>query len=237
MKNLKERAPVFLLGLMFGLIIAGGFFILKLDEYFKELSGYEKMAAGYSYNTESSAEQEKKDVSEKPVKKTKNKKSETFPSDSSSIQMNATTDVITDSAQNVTRLDSIPSQTSDDIVVKKDELLSTVTLEVFNLNPVASRSGKDSVLQKVSGVKDDRNPGKQMFNLEFWKSPLNYKGYKMSKYKIVLYGLTATDGIKIFKLDETVYLKSNLGVYKLDPVSDFRSYERITDETILSRLK
>ena len=127
---------------------------------------------------------------------------------------------------------------SDDVVVRKDELLSTKTVEVINLNPTVSRANaKDSLLQKVSGIRDDRNNTKQYFNIEFWQSPLNYKGYKMSKYKIVLYGIALNDGMKVFKLDDVIYLKNLTNVFKLDYTSDFAFYERITDELIISKLK
>lgn len=235
MKNLKEKVPVFLLGLMFGLIIAGGFFILKLDEYFKELNDRDEVAV--SYNTEKAAETQKGSADITQSKKSKSKKENSSNAEEASSSKDLTVNDITDTTANVTRTDSLSGIASDDIVVKKDELLSTISLEVFNLNPVASRSGKDSVLQKMSGIKDDRITGKQMFNIEYWTSPLNYKGYKMSKYKIVLYGLTAADAVKIYKLDETIYLKSNTGVFRLEPVSDFRSYDRVTDDVILSKLK
>jgi hypothetical protein len=132
----------------------------------------------------------------------------------------------------------VAESTPEDIVVRKDELLSTKTVEVINLNPTANRANaKDSLLQKVSGIKDDRVNSKQFFNIELWQSPLNYKGYKMSKYKIVLYGITSTDGWKVYTIDDLVYLKNATTVYKLENSTDFRAYEHITDENIISKLK
>ena len=127
---------------------------------------------------------------------------------------------------------------SEDFVVRKDELISTKTFEVLNLYPLTNRNiSKDSILQLVSGVKDDRNNNKQFFNIEFWQSPLNYKGYKMSKFKIVLYGIVLNDGIKVYKLDDVVYLKNMSLVLKLDYTSDFKSFDRITDDVIINKLK
>jgi hypothetical protein len=74
-------------------------------------------------------------------------------------------------------------------------------------------------------------------NIEFWSSPLNYKGYKMSKYKLVLYGIASAEGLKLFKLDDDIYMKSASFVYHLDAFSDFKAYERITDESIIFKLK
>ena len=63
------------------------------------------------------------------------------------------------------------------------------------------------------------------------------KGYKMSKYKLILYGVSSPEGLKIYKLDDIVYLKSTSFVYRLDATGEFKPYERITDESILNRLK
>ena len=59
----------------------------------------------------------------------------------------------------------------------------------------------------------------------------------MSKYKLVLYGLASAEGLKLFKLDDVIYLKSSSFIYRLDAVGDFKPYERITDESIINKLK
>lgn len=241
MDNLKKKSQVFIVGVMVGLIIAGGFFILKLDDYFKELNFYKKVAETFSSASKNNEVPVKLDdiASSKEKKendnKTKIKKTSTGNSD---IKTDYVLDADTLNAHSIK--DSLRTENSnpDDIVVRKDELLFTKTLEIFNLSPVASNvNPKDSLLQKVSGVNDDRMNTKQFLNMEFWHSPLNYKGYKMSKYKLVLYGITSSDGIKLYKLEDVIYLKNSGMVYRLDYASDFKPYERITDESIINKLK
>lgn len=241
MSSFKDKSQVFIIGLMAGLIVAGGFFILKLDNYFKELSFYKSISKTFSSDPrinespvkseETSTNKGKKII----ISANQNKRSQTAASDSK-------TDFILDSdtMRTLSSKDSLGLQSvsSDDIIVRKDELLSTRTFDVINLNPTANRNtSKDSVLQKVSGIKDDKNNTQQFFNIEFWQSPLNYKGYKMSKYKIILYGIESPEGLKIFKLDDLIYLKNVSAIYKLDYSSEFKSYEHITDENIISKLK
>src|ERR1035437_1411750 len=48
MSSFKDKSQVFVIGLMAGLIVAGGFFILKLDNYFKELSFYKSISKTFS---------------------------------------------------------------------------------------------------------------------------------------------------------------------------------------------
>lgn len=241
MSSFKDKSQIFIIGLMAGLIVAGGFFILKLDDYFKELSFYKSISKTFSSDSkinesaikteETSNNKEKKSNTPNNL----NKRSKTGTS-------NSKTDFVLDSdtLKNPMSKDSLALQSvsSDDIIVRKDELLSTKTFDVINLNPLASRNNaKDSLVQKVSGIKDDKNISQQFFNIEFWQSPLNYKGYKMSKYKIILYGIESPEGLKIFKVDDLIYLKNNSTIYKLDYSSEFKSYEHITDENIISKLK
>jgi hypothetical protein len=238
MSSTREKVQIFTIGLTIGLLIAGAFFVLKLDDYFKELSLYKKVTQTFSSQPKP-AEPEAPEP-EKTGKKsnTKIKIKEQEAIDSANITTTAeVTTAAPDTLKN--KSDSLNAlMTADnDIVVKKDEMLGTRTLEVFNLSPVAKNNSKDSLLQKVSGIKDDKPGTKQMFNVELWSSPLNYKGYKLSKYKMVLYGIGSVDGIKLYRLDDAIYLKNAGIVYKLDYTADFKQYERITDEQIINKLK
>jgi hypothetical protein len=238
MSSFKEKAQVFIIGLAIGLLIAGAFFILKLDDYFKELNLYKRVSTTLTTPKTKSENVEKAEESKRAVKKKEEKKvfeseiqTDTIPDQPAVSQIPP--DTLTNKSDSL----YAALATDEEIVVRKDELITTRTLEIVNLSPVAKMSSKDSLMQKVSGIKEDRSSGKQMINIELWSSPLNYKGYKMSKYKLVLYGLSTMDGIKLFKLDDVIYLKNASVVYRLDPVSDFKAYERITDEQVLNKLK
>ncbi len=241
MNFFKEKSQGFILGLLVGLLIAGGFFILKLDDYFKELNFYKKVSETFATESKQPVPGEKQeDAPKEKTKKTEKIILKAEGEESDSLHL-IDQKISADTSSMISANDSAsksPLLVSDEIVVKKDELLFTKTLEIFNLSPVASRTnGKDSLLQKVSGVKDDKGTAKQFLNIEFWQSPLNYKGFKLSKYKLVIYGMSTSDGIKLIRLDDTIYLKSSSFVYKLDYSSDFRAYERLTDETLLNKLK
>ncbi|MCW3101908.1 MAG: hypothetical protein JWO09_348 [Bacteroidetes bacterium] len=241
MSNFREKAQVFIIGLSIGLLVAGAFFILKLDDYFKELNLVKKVSQGFSSPAPPPENTEKADSPEKQEKKQTPKPSANKAEGAGdSVAAPEKTDLVLDADTLNMRGDSVNAimAAEDDIVVRKDELLLTRTLEVNNLNLMASKPGsKDSLLQKVSGIKDDKPGSRQMFNIELWASPLNYKGYKMSKYKIVLYGIQSLDNAKLYRLDDVIYLKSAAMVYRLDYASDFKQYERITDEQITNKLK
>lgn len=234
MSSFKEKSYGFIIGILVGLIVAGGFFIFKLDDYFKELSFYKSVSNTFSSDSKT-AEPNVPEVTTTKSNEVKKKKKEAVIT----VDKNGEDEKIVNADSTKIAKDSLTlvNPNSDEVVVRKDELLSTKTLDVINLDPVAKMNGKDSLLQKVSGIKDDRSSSKQYLNIEFWSSPLNYKGYKMSKYKLILYGVSSPDGLKIYRLEDVTYLKSSYFVYRLDATGEFKPYERITDESILNRLK
>ena len=235
MSSFREKSQGFIIGILVGLIVAGGFFVFKLDDYFKELNFYKSVSKTFSSDKKEETPTVK-DLSTPEIKEKKDKtKSVKISKEETDFENTASTK--TDSIKVSIDSLTLENPNTDGIVVRKDELLSTKTIEVINLSPVAKMSSKDSLLQKVSGIKDDRNTSKQFLNIEFWSSPLNYKGYKMSKYKLVLYGIASAEGLKLFKLDDDIYMKSASFVYHLDAFGDFKPYERITDESIINKLK
>jgi hypothetical protein len=238
MSNFREKAQVFIIGLSVGLLIAGAFFILKLDDYFKELNLYKKVSQTFtSLKSLLSLMKKRRKLQKQKEAKFKSTKTVTVIPDSSEVTEHKSIPEEMDTLRNKSDSLNAALMTDGDIVIRKDELLTTRTIEVYNLNPTANKTSKDSLLQKVSGIKDDKSTGKQMFNIELWSSPLNYKGYKMSKYKMVLYGITSIDAIKLYRLDDVIYMKNASAVYRLEPSADFKPYERITDEQVISKLK
>lgn len=234
MSSFKEKSYGFIIGILVGLIVAGGFFIFKLDDYFKELSFYKSVSNTFSTEAKTAEPNSNEEVVPKTAEVKKKKKEAVITVDKFGEDEKLVTVDSTKIAKDSLTLEN-PS--IDGVVVRKDELLSTKTLEVINLDPVAKMNAKDSLLQKVSGIKEDRNTSKHYFNIEFWSSPLNYKGYKMSKYKLIVYGVSSPEGLKIFKLDDVLYFKNSSFVYRIDPTGEFKPYERISDESILNRLK
>jgi len=248
MSSFKEKSQVFIIGLMAGLLVAGCFFILKLDDYFKELNFYKNIAKTFQAAPKNDESDEKAE-DKAPLKEKKSKdnflKNKSISNDDTTSIKKTSTDFVLD-ADTLNRAltkDSIKfrnatTTSSEDIIVKKDELLSTKTVEIINLNLTVNRmSSKDSLLQKVSGIKDDRNNAKQLINIELWQSPLNYKGYKMSKYKITLYGIVSFEGLKVYTIDDAIYLKNGTSIFRLENSNEYRPYEHITDESIISKLK
>ena len=120
---------------------------------------------------------------------------------------------------------------SENIVVKKDELTEVKMVELLNLDYTSSKinSKSDSLLQAVSGVHDDAKmvEEKYTYQVELWNSPINYKGYKLGKNKLALFGINQDTPLKLFYLNDATYLKCADVFYKLETSNDYRAFEKI----------
>ncbi len=78
-----------------------------------------------------------------------------------------------------------------------------------------------------------KNQSITKYTVEFWQSPLNFKGYKFVGNTIQLYGLNEK-GIKLFTLNNTTYLRANGAVYPLKTCADACMYKPETDAAIVN---
>lgn len=82
--------------------------------------------------------------------------------------------------------------------ILKDELIKTVLLPVRHFSKKPIDTLKEQLLGVVDVVVDQ-------IIVEYWSSPIDYKGYKMSKNKLVLYGIDYAINHEIV-LDENIFI-------------------------------
>lgn len=117
------------------------------------------------------------------------------------------------------------------IKVAQEELLSVKNIKVINLDV---RSKKDTLTGQLAGVTSSDYPN--MFFVEFWKTPLNSKGYRMTRNRVILYGLSDFSSITIYKVDDNYYLKNDDLVYKISAGTEFKPMEPVNDSELLARI-
>lgn len=217
----RDKLQVFFLGLLLGLVLGGGFFLLKLDQYVQELSFYKNIVS-----------RDNSDRNNPLAKKSdQSVESKTTPS-KTRTRKQSFVDTVKDSLSQTQLLTATRGSASDDdIIVRKDQLVAEQQIALINLD--APPSLIDSLAQTEAGVRDEQA---RKMTIEFWESPLHYRGYKLTRSRLVLFGLGQERNIALYKLNNLLYLKSSNGVFRLEGSSDFRQLERITDEGILSRL-
>lgn len=212
----RDKFQVFLLGLLFGLVLGGGFFVLKLDQYVKELSFYKSLTQKDDKTAEMLPDEKPETDNPKPKKVKKY-----VPSSDTSIT--ATGNVPMDHDTSVTKKQR--GNNPNDIVVIQDEQMAAKTYSIINLE---QKKSVDSIPAKETAAGS--------LAVEFWKSPLNYHGYKFNRNKLVLFGYGDQDLVAVFKMDNTTILKCLTGTFKIEPTTEFHQLDRITDETTLRRI-
>lgn len=206
--QIKRKIPAFVFGVSIGLIIGIAFFIFKLDDYFNKM----KTAASNQIK-----------IIEQPVKA--EEKEEKKEDDKTRFKINTKISPYT----NYKEVDSL-IKADNEINLAKEVLISVKSVKLINLDVIQN----DSTLSTMAGV----NPSvpTDMFFIEFWKTPLNSKGYRMSKNRIMLYGFSDFSSFNIYKVDDGFYLKSEDQVYKINISQDFMPMERVNNADLLAKI-
>jgi hypothetical protein len=214
MNNIKRKIPSFVFGVSIGLIAGVAFFLFKLDDYFTKMKNS-------TLNTVK--------VIEQPVSNEK-KESDNYTS-KEKFKINTSKS----SKINYKEVDSLIQQeepnSDDELNVATDELLTIKNVKLINLD---SEVPIDTTAAALAGVNTQKFT--DLYFIEFWKTPLNSKGYRMTKNKVMLYGFNDYSNLSIFKVDGGYYIKNSEQVYKVVPGSDFKPLERVLDNDLLARL-
>lgn len=209
--RLKRKIPTFVFGVSIGLIIGVAFFVFKINDLFDRIktSASEKITV---------IEQPVKNIPENEERdRTKNK--ERFK-----INMSKSPKI------NYKEVDSLIALDSR-INIATDELLTVKNVKIIQIGDKISV--KDSLPAKLARVEENNS---DLYFIEFWKTPLNSKGYRFSKNKIMLYGFMDFNNVLLYELDNSYYIKCSDQVYKLFYGGDFKQLERVLDTDLLARI-
>ena len=205
-----RKIPTFVFGLSIGLIIGLGFFIFKINDVFNRIKDSAKSQITV---VEQTVKTDAKDTEDGIKNKERFK-----------INLNKSSKV------NYAEVDSLINETSE-INIATDELLAVKNLKVIRINP--SGNAKDSLVAEIAGIKENTT---DLYFIEFWKTPLNSKGYRFSKNKVLLYGFIDFNNVSLYELDNSFYIKCSDQVYKLFYGADFKSLERVVDTGLLAKI-
>ena len=206
----KRKIPSFVFGVSIGLLIGVAFFLFKIDSVFNKLKS--------SISSDKITVIEQKVNSDEEKQKAKNK--ERFK-----IKTN------NHSRVNYKEVDSIISAgNGENINIAVDQLLSSKQIKIIQLSDVAAN---DSLAQNIAGVNTSISDS---YTIEFWRTPLNSKGYRFVKNKIMLYGFNDHNNILLYLLNDRYFLKSFEVVYELAYSSEFQPFVKVNNTELLSKL-
>lgn len=118
----------------------------------------------------------------------------------------------------------------ESIVIRKDELVLTRIYEIVNVSPIQETKLSDEVAGKLNpeaNLPEGEKKGPKSVMVEFWKSPVNYKGYKKTKSKIIFYGLPEPDWVNLFESGDKVFLEYAGSFFILPEQEEFSSFQKV----------
>ncbi len=122
----------------------------------------------------------------------------------------------------------------DNIVISKDELLFTRLVKVAG----QYQNGNDTY-ELDSVLTDQRNSHKKdqsTLKVEFWRSPINYKGYKFDDVKLVVFGLLEFNNLSLIGHNNDLFIKYNKEYFLVEPTDDFKSLIPVRSSALLKEL-
>jgi hypothetical protein len=165
-----------------------------------------------------------------------NHKIDSLSSDSSNLSLNEFLAFYGDEYPDSVLIDAYylsAENKAKDVVVVKDELLFIKQVEVAGLTDGKENNYLDSLLLDDRGHKTRK---KNIVQVEFWKSPINYQGYKWDARKLILFGFYEFDYIKLKYFDGNYFMQYGTLYYHLDLSDTFKSLSLIDDNDLVKQL-
>ena len=120
-----------------------------------------------------------------------------------------------------------------EIFVKKDQLLiSHVLKPILIAEPDAKEKKQEASIARNTADKLNpegdlpENPESsfQNYQVEFWVSPVNYKGYRLIHNKLILFGIEEPDAVELYVKSDTLWMKYGSEFYMLHPSDEFEAF-------------
>lgn len=126
--------------------------------------------------------------------------------------------------------------TASDIKVKQDKLIYAKSFNVPGIE-MFTADNPDKLDSLLTDNKTTLpNKTKNSLRVEFWKSPINYKGYKTGVNKVVIFGIDQYDMVTFKWMNKTLYMKYIADYYQIDKTIEFKSLMPISNPQLLSQL-
>jgi|GEM_PF-973940 len=112
--------------------------------------------------------------------------------------------------------------TSQPIRIAQDKLLYVRAFSLPAKKPETIQSQAIRQLDSLLGNYPRRPTAENMMLVEFWASPLNYRGYKMSHNKLVVYGLDQVESFSLHSDGKNFFIKYFDTYYPVSLSMDFK---------------
>ncbi len=131
-----------------------------------------------------------------------------------------------------------------DIVFKKDQLLiSIVTKAKVEGDEIQKPINSDNTiaqntteaLNPLADLPGNESIENDNYIIEFWVSPVNYKGYKFYNDRIVLFGIEEPDAVQLIKRNDKLLFKYGKELFSLERSENFSPFIPETEKPSISK--
>jgi hypothetical protein len=122
----------------------------------------------------------------------------------------------------------LDSMNDEDLSISREKLIRGVRLPIVYLSQPEM---KDTAIKESLGIEEVQ--AKTIF-VEFWESPLNFEGYKLSKKKLIVYGMSPQFDYKIYKRDSDYYFAFQNVYYKMKETQDFLPFSEVSKSEVFN---
>lgn len=110
------------------------------------------------------------------------------------------------------------SMIDEEVLINTDKKVASQKIKIEYLDEKVEINPVDSLLKNQLDIHDV----KQMYMVvEFWESPINYSGYKLSKSKMIVFGLSPQLEYHLYSKNKIYYLNTDEVFYKMKETSTF----------------
>lgn len=109
-------------------------------------------------------------------------------------------------------------------IIKADRFVAKKVVSIIGY----IKNSNDSLMNTLIDVKAGGN-GK--IAMEFWESPINFKGYRLGRDKMTVFGVVPDD-VKLIKHKNDLYLITINNVYMVKACADFCALKPIKDKAV-----
>jgi Skp family chaperone for outer membrane proteins len=129
--------------------------------------------------------------------------------------------------------DSSTNYTNEVIEVRKDVMLLSQEIPAIEISSEEKKNASDetSVAERTSeklnplgGLPDEKKEDKKFYVVEYWVSPVNYKGYKLQDKKLILFGIDEPDAVKLYSKGEKLWMNYGGNFYPLQQTENYESF-------------
>jgi hypothetical protein len=135
----------------------------------------------------------------------------------------------------------IAATDEDPVILQRDELVGTGSVEIINLDyktEAAKELKNDSLIAEAAEIKPEARitESRVSWMVEYWSSPVNYRGYRVGKNKLILFGIDPDAPLKAYFYNGEFFLKSNEGIFELQYSGDFLPFIKTNNSGLISAI-